>query len=228
MPNDEPELAHYIIYVYLEEFYLSISKRGDVARRRPKFRPLICENIRTHIGDDLFRGQPTPLSTTTLQLRCRELRGPRSIVGSTHAHSHASVLPSPKQLSESLGTGWYHIFSWYTKSTISHARLHCLRGTIHTWYLVVNRTYQYDTKESYVYTHFYLNVLVLFIMVPRVLRRQREGHDKQDQILLVNMCNCIGFCTYRESYLLWSPVKVDGFRRLRCTHLLVFRLLLVN
>ena len=38
-------------------------------------------------------------------------------------------------------------------------------------------------------------------------------HSKQDQILLVKIGKYIGFCLYRRSYLLWSPVieaTLDG------------------
>ena len=34
------------------------------------------------------------------------------------------------------------------------------------------------------------------------------GHSNQDQICLENIVCYIGFCVYRGSYLLWSPVKV--------------------
>ena len=34
-------------------------------------------------------------------------------------------------------------------------------------------------------------------------------HSKQDQMLLVKIAKYIGFCLYRRSYFLWSPVIVQ-------------------
>ena len=36
------------------------------------------------------------------------------------------------------------------------------------------------------------------------------GHSKKDQLLLVKIAKYIGFCAYRRSYLLWSPVIVPS------------------
>ena len=43
-----------------------------------------------------------------------------------------------------------------------------------------------------------------------------EGHSKQDQILLVKVGNHVGYCVYRRSYSLWSPV-LDGTVRGTCS-----------
>ena len=55
---------------------------------------------------------------------------------------------------------------------------------------------------------------------PLITRKRRnlfrntitEYDSKQDQILLVKLDEYIGFCVHRRSYLLGSPVIINGFQ----------------
>jgi len=54
---------------------------------------------------------------------------------------------------------------------------------------------------------YYYNSREYFAFEGKLLLRGTT-HSTWDQILLVKIGKCIGFCVYRRSYLLWSPIIV--------------------